>query len=149
MSQYQFFTCWEVDGTPEEVYRILEKPEDLPRWWPSVYLDVDILEPGQPGGVGKRVALFTKGWLPYTLRWAFVVTEVSFPTGFKLKASGDFEGTGVWHFQALPGAGRCQGPSCALIITNSGTNPAAAATGSTASSSRTLPRLTSPTSNAT
>ena len=108
MSQYQFFTCWEVDGTPEEVYRILEKPEDLPRWWPSVYLDVDILEPGQPGGVGKRVALFTKGWLPYTLRWAFVVTEVSFPTGFKLKASGDFEGTGVWHFQVLPGAGRCQ-----------------------------------------
>ncbi|HMQ60517.1 MAG TPA: SRPBCC family protein [Flavilitoribacter sp.] len=108
MSQYQFFTCWEVESTPEEVYRILEKPEDLPRWWPSVYLDVDILETGQPGGVGKRVTLFTKGWLPYTLRWEFVVSEVSFPTGFKLKACGDFEGTGVWHFQAVPGTGRCE-----------------------------------------
>ncbi len=108
MSQYQFLTRWEVESTPEEVYRILEKPEDLARWWPSVYLDVNILEPGQPGGVGKKVALYTKGWLPYTLRWQFVVTETNFPSGFTLEAVGDFKGRGVWEFKAKPGTSLCE-----------------------------------------
>lgn len=108
MSQYQFLTRWEVESTAEEVYRILEKPEDLVRWWPSVYLDVEIQDPGQPGGVGKRVALYTKGWLPYTLKWQFVVTETHFPTGFTLEAIGDFNGRGVWAFKNKPGTSRCE-----------------------------------------
>lgn len=108
MSQYQFFTRWEVESTPEEVYRILEDVNILCDWWPSVYLDLQVLEKGQPGGVGKHVALYTKGWLPYTLKWAFVVTETSFPTGFSLQAIGDFEGRGIWRFQAIPDTNRCE-----------------------------------------
>ena len=40
----------------------------------------------------------TKGWLPYTLRWQFRVTEVH-PAGFTLVASGDFVGRGIWSFR--------------------------------------------------
>lgn len=99
-ANYHFITRWELPGaTCEEVYRILEDVEALARWWPSVYLDVRVLEPGLPGGVGKLVDLFTKGWLPYTLRWRFRVTQTQFPTGFSLEADGDFIGRGIWSFR--------------------------------------------------
>ena len=45
------------------------------------------------------IDLYTKGWLPYTLRWQFKVTESDPPNGFKLVAEGDFVGTGVWTFR--------------------------------------------------
>lgn len=99
MNTYHFITHWRVEATCEEVYRILEDVEALPRWWPSVYLEVKQLEKGRPGGVGKVVSLFTKGWLPYTLHWQFHVTETHYPTGFSLEAVGDFAGTGIWTFK--------------------------------------------------
>ncbi len=108
MSPYHFFTRWEVESTPEEVYHILEDVNILCDWWPSVYLDLKVLEKGQPGGVGKRVALYTKGWLPYTLKWQFRVTEVEYPKGFSLEAEGDFVGRGMWQFQAIPNTQLCE-----------------------------------------
>jgi hypothetical protein len=95
---YHFISRWHVEATPEEVYHTLEDVNELTRWWRSVYLDVKILEKGQEGGVGKLVELFTKGWLPYTLRWKFRVTHTEFPKGFSLEAIGDFEGRGIWTF---------------------------------------------------
>lgn len=97
-NDYHFITHWRVEGTLEEVSDILGDPLSLARWWPSVYLDVHVLEPGDERGVGRRVALYTKGWLPYTLRWQFVVTDVRYPHGFSLEATGDFIGRGIWTF---------------------------------------------------
>jgi hypothetical protein len=65
------------------------------------------LEKGQPGGVGKLVALYTKGWLPYTLRWKFRVTHTNFPHGFTLEAIGDFVGRGIWTFTPV-GSDACE-----------------------------------------
>jgi hypothetical protein len=96
-SDYHFVTHWRFEATIEEVSAILGDATQLPRWWPSVYLDVEVLEPGDPrSSVGKVYVLFTKGWLPYTLRWQFRVTESRRPHGFSIAASGDFAGTGVW-----------------------------------------------------
>jgi len=64
-----------------------------------VYLDVEILKAGDENGIGKLVSLHTKGWLPYTLRWQFRVTDSRYPFGFSLEASGDFDGRGVWTFE--------------------------------------------------
>jgi hypothetical protein len=97
-NEYAFLTHWRVQGTAREVYDILSEAPDLVRWWPSVYLEVKELEHGDADGLGKRVSLYTKGWLPYTLRWNFVVTEVRKYTGFSLEAQGDFVGRGVWAF---------------------------------------------------
>ena len=95
--EYAFLTRWRVKGTAEEVFDVLADPLALKRWWPSVYLDVREVKPAaQPNGVGRVIDLYTKGWLPYTLRWNFTVTESTRPSGFKLTAHGDFEGTGVW-----------------------------------------------------
>ncbi|HKW08080.1 MAG TPA: SRPBCC family protein [Candidatus Dormibacteraeota bacterium] len=95
--EYRFLTTWRVKATPREVAEVLGDAPALARWWPSVYLDVKELAPGDPATrVGRVIDLYTKGWLPYTLRWKFTVTDSNPPHGFSLRAEGDFEGTGVW-----------------------------------------------------
>jgi hypothetical protein len=96
-NDYHFITHWRVQGALKEVSEIIGNATDLARWWPSVYLDVRVLEPGDEQGLGKVVSLYTKGWLPYTLRWDFRVTAVR-QNGFALAAWGDFDGRGIWTF---------------------------------------------------
>ncbi|HEX9099138.1 MAG TPA: polyketide cyclase [Candidatus Dormibacteraeota bacterium] len=99
-AEYHFITRWTIQGTAREVAEVLGDPLALARWWPSVYLEVRELQPGDPvTHVGRVVDLFTKGWLPYTLRWRFTVTESHGVDGFTLVAEGDFVGTGVWTFE--------------------------------------------------
>jgi hypothetical protein len=97
-NEYQFLTNWRVEGTCGEVADVLGDPLALSRWWPSVYLDVRELRKPDARGVGQRVRLHTKGWLPYTLTWEFEVVESRYPYGFTIAANGDFEGVGVWTF---------------------------------------------------
>ena len=97
-NEYAFTTHWRVQSTCQEISDILGNGPDLVRWWPSVYLDVQEVEPGDANGLGKVIKLHTKGWLPYTLRWQFRVTENRAPYGFSLEAWGDFVGIGVWTF---------------------------------------------------
>ena len=101
-NEYHFISHWRVEGTCGEVADVLGEPLALPRWWPSVYLDVWELRPpinNVGSGVGRRVKLHTKGWLPYTLRWQFEVVESRYPHGFTIVATGDFDGRGIWTFE--------------------------------------------------
>jgi len=97
-NEYHFITRWRIEGTIEEIGAIIADAPSLKRWWPSVYLEVRELEPGDARGLGKAVDLYTKGWLPYTLRWQFRVTELA-SNGFTLQAWGDFDGRGIWTFE--------------------------------------------------
>jgi hypothetical protein len=94
---YHFITQWRIKAPLAEIMTVIGDAQALPRWWPSVYLDVKQLTAGDASGMGKQIALYTKGWLPYTLRWQFEVTEVQ-PLGFTLVATGDFIGRGIWTF---------------------------------------------------
>jgi len=98
-NDYHFITHWRIEGKITEVADVLKNAVDLPRWWPSVYLDVRELESGDRDGIGKVVSLHTRGWLPYTLRWQFRVTESRYPHGYTLEAEGDFNGRGIWTFE--------------------------------------------------
>lgn len=98
-ADYEFLTTWRVPASIEEVKEVLGDAEALPRWWPSVYLHVTVVDQGGPDGVGRAVDVHTKGWLPYTLRWRLRITEPMSDTGFALSASGDLEGTGRWEFR--------------------------------------------------
>jgi hypothetical protein len=102
-ADYHFITHWRVECTAKEVSDILGNAPDLVRWWPSVYLDVQELEIGDERGIGKVIDLYTKGWLPYTLRWQFRVTESNYPHGSTLVATGDFDGRGIWTFEERDG----------------------------------------------
>jgi hypothetical protein len=99
-ADYVFQTRWRVRATLDEIQALLGDAEALPRWWPSVYLRVSVLDPGRADGTDRVVSLYTKGWLPYTLRWSFRVTDVRAPRGFSLEAMGDFVGRGDWTFTA-------------------------------------------------
>lgn len=98
-NDYAFLTVWRFDATLAEINTILGDAASLPIWWPSVYLGATVVDPGQPGGLGKVVDLHTKGWLPYTLRWRFRTVETRAPHGWTLAAEGDFLGHGVWTFR--------------------------------------------------
>ncbi len=94
-----FRTVWRVAATVDEVREVLADGSSLPRWWPAVYLSVDTVREGGESGQGGEIRLFTKGWLPYTLRWTLLVTEPITTAGFALTASGDLVGTGRWTFE--------------------------------------------------
>jgi hypothetical protein len=98
-NDYHFVTRWRVRSTAEEAADVISDATGLPRWWPAVYLDVREVAPGDPSGVGRVLDLYTKGWLPYTLRWRFTVTQSDYPHTLALAAEGDFTGTGVWTFE--------------------------------------------------
>ena len=95
MNEYRFVTHWRVRGNVEEVWDILNDAVDLARWWPSVYLDVQ-----EHGTVDEKIiSLYTKGWLPYFLRWQFRRSASNYPSGFEIEAFGDLAGRGVWTFE--------------------------------------------------
>jgi hypothetical protein len=98
---YSFLTEWRVAGTVDEVKAVLGDDDwaAVTRWWPSVYLAMTQLEEGGAGGLGRVLDLYTKGWLPYTLRWTLRVTEALSDSGYALEATGDLEGTGRWAFR--------------------------------------------------
>jgi hypothetical protein len=91
-------TTWRVRGGVGEVYELLSKPLEFPRWWPEVYLAVREIRPGDSDGVGRIMDLQTKGWLPYRLRWQAEVLAVDKPRSMSLRARGDLEGLGEWRF---------------------------------------------------
>ncbi|HEY0604734.1 MAG TPA: SRPBCC family protein [Herpetosiphonaceae bacterium] len=98
INDYHFITHWRIHGTLKEVVDIITDGDHLAQWWPSVYLNVKETAPGDERGLGKEIELYTKGWLPYTLRWDFRVAEIG-DKSFTLEASGDFNGRGIWTFE--------------------------------------------------
>lgn len=99
-NEYHFITNWRIKGNVKEINEIIADASDLPRWWPSVYLESQILKKGDEQGVGSEISLYTKGYLPYTLRWQFTVAQVEPLKTIRIEAKGDFVGYGIWTFQA-------------------------------------------------
>lgn len=98
-NEYHFVDRWRVAAGVREVADILEDALALPRWWGSVYFDVQQIEPGREQGIGKLIRLHAGGWLPYTLRIDFRTIESRYPHGFTMDATGDLEGRGIWTFE--------------------------------------------------
>lgn len=96
--QYRFITYWSVEGTVEEVFRLIDDPLEFPRWWPAVWLKVEKLPDTSSPGVGKLYRVLSKGWLPYLLEWSGRTVEKEFPHRIVLHAHGDFVGEGAWTF---------------------------------------------------
>jgi hypothetical protein len=98
-NDYHFVTRWRVEGTCGEIADILRDPTRLPAWWPAVYLAVRPIGPARAPDLGPRVALVTRGWLPYTITWELETVESRYPFGSTIVATGDFDGHGVWTFE--------------------------------------------------
>jgi hypothetical protein len=97
--EFYIQTTWRIKGRVEQVYDVLSRPREFPRWWPDVYLDVTEVKPGDPSGVGRVVALRTKGKLPYELNWQAEMTAAQKPYRMSVRARGDLDGRGEWKLE--------------------------------------------------
>lgn len=95
-NEYHLTTDWRFVGAIQEVSDLLSDTTAMARWWRAFIIDLEERAPGDRQGVGKVVALHSKGWLPYELRWSFRVTESHAPYGFSITAWGDLTGRGEW-----------------------------------------------------
>jgi uncharacterized protein YndB with AHSA1/START domain len=97
--EFHIPTTWRVKGTAAQVYDVLSKPLELPRWWPEVYLAVREIRAGDTNGIGRIVALRTKGKLPYTLEWQAEMVAAEKPHRMSISARGDLDGRGEWELR--------------------------------------------------
>lgn len=105
-NDYAFLTEWHVPAPPDVVFDIISDVEGYPRWWPEVYLAVDVERPPEGGHSGTRAHLLTKGKLPYRLRWTAETIRSDPPRALEIRATGDFDGHGVWTLEPHAG-GTC------------------------------------------
>ncbi|MET9217199.1 SRPBCC family protein [Streptomyces sp. NPDC088197] len=97
-SHYRFRRTWQLDADPDAVYRVLERPDDYPVWWPQIR---EVRQTGDTTGMLRFRSL-----LPYDL----VVSARSVrhdPSTRVLEAAmtGDLEGWFRWTITpgGLPG----------------------------------------------
>ncbi len=96
---YEFKTVWLVESRVSNVWREIEDSANWPEWWKGV-LSVDILENGDADGIGKVIRSVWKSALPYRLVFNSEVTRVEKEKTIEVRAFGELEGTGIWHFDA-------------------------------------------------
>lgn len=94
---FRIVTTWTVEGTIAEAAAILQDSASLPRWWSEVYLGTEIVAPGGENGIGRKVAVHSKGWLPYHLHWTATLEDNRSPETWTVSATGDLDGRGVWR----------------------------------------------------
>lgn len=95
-NEFSLGTVWRVEGTVYDVAAILTDVLQLPDWWGEVYLSTKIMAPGDDTGIGRQVAVRSKGRLPYDLNWTATLVESAIPHRWKITATGDLTGWGEW-----------------------------------------------------
>lgn len=96
-NEFHIVTEWRIAATIGEVAEILTDAERFCDWWGDVYLSVSVLDPGDAQGVGGRVAVHSKGWLPYHLHWFGTMVAADLPHRWQIEAEGDLTGRGEWR----------------------------------------------------
>jgi hypothetical protein len=102
-NDFRIVTRWRIEATAAEVAAVLTDAGSLTRWWGQVYLAVAEIAPGDAAGIGRRVSVLSKGWLPYRLRWTGELVEADLPQSWTIRATGDLTGRGVWHLREADG----------------------------------------------
>jgi uncharacterized protein YndB with AHSA1/START domain len=97
--EYHFRTRWELEASPQEIFDLIADAPALPRWWPSVFLEARVLEPGDERGVGRLVEVRTATFLLLSLRWRYRVTAAHGPGRLAVETTGGLEGLGLWTFE--------------------------------------------------
>jgi len=97
---FRYVDRWRVQGRIEEVAEILRDAPSYPRWWPAVYLDVQVIQKGDARRIGEVGRVRARGWLPYEIEFTARVTDERFPHGFSVEAGGELGGRGNWILSA-------------------------------------------------
>lgn len=98
-TNYAIVDDWYIEGDIVDVANVLNDGPGYTKWWPSVYLDVSIVQPGDEDQIGRVFDIHAKGWLPYTIRFQARITDSNFPHGSHMEVWGDFNGEGIWSLE--------------------------------------------------
>jgi hypothetical protein len=96
---FRIVTEWRIAAPAAEIAAVLADAPSFPRWWGRVYLSADLLAPGGRDRIGRRVAVHSRGWLPYTIRWTGELVAADLPRSWEIRASGDLNGRGLWRLE--------------------------------------------------
>ncbi len=99
MADYAFTTTWRLAAPIEPVYDAIVHSERWPSWWKGVER-VEELRPGDADGIGSLRRYTWKSKLPYRLVFDMTVTQIEAPSYLAGQASGELEGTGIWHLSS-------------------------------------------------
>jgi hypothetical protein len=95
-SRYRFRSVWRLPNSAREVYAVLERAEDYPRWWPQVR---GIDQADADSGTVRFRSL-----LPYELRVTVRATRRDPAAGvLEIAMSGDLRGWARWTVVPQPG----------------------------------------------
>lgn len=83
---------WELGAPVDEVSAVLAELVDFARWWPSSWLEATEVATGAASGLGRVVAVRSRGRSPEVFEWAArcVSSEVA---AWTWQLFGDLEGT--------------------------------------------------------
>ncbi|GAA3307951.1 hypothetical protein GCM10020295_68410 [Streptomyces cinereospinus] len=96
-THYRFRSLWPLPAPPAAVYRVLERPEEYPRWWRQVR-EVERTD-------GATGVIRIRSLLPYDM--TFTAREVRRDPGagvLRIAMSGDIEGWARWTVAAAGAA---------------------------------------------
>ncbi|WRZ94034.1 SRPBCC family protein [Streptomyces sp. NBC_01007] len=92
-SHYRFHTVWELPAPPVDVYTVLERAENYPRWWPQVR---EVTPVDDRSGVIR-----IRSVLPYDITITARAARRDPAAGvLEMAMSGDLEGWARWTFDA-------------------------------------------------
>jgi hypothetical protein len=103
-TKFHLVTEWDFDAPVEVLWRILAAPETWPGFWPSVRR-VDLIEPGDPDGIGSLRRMTWSTALPYDLVFDMRTTRIEPFSLIEGRASGELDGIGRWTLSP-------RGPGC-------------------------------------
>jgi hypothetical protein len=102
MAFYEFETEWRLRAPLAGVWTAIAGSDSWPEWWRDVER-VQLLRPGDEHGIGSLRRLTWRSRLPYTLTFDVEVVRVEPMSLIEGRATGELEGTGVWHLSEHDG----------------------------------------------
>jgi polyketide cyclase/dehydrase/lipid transport protein len=102
MTDYHFVSSWRLQAPIDQVWEEIFHTERWPSWWRYLHR-VDLLDPGDADGLGKRQHLVFTTRLPYRLGFDIQVRRIQPPTTLEADTTGELEGVGRWTLTPADG----------------------------------------------
>jgi uncharacterized protein YndB with AHSA1/START domain len=100
--QFHLVTQWTFASAPVAVWAALIEPEQWPAWWRAVK-KVELIEPGDAGGVGAYRRFTWRTALPYTITFNMRTVRIEPLALIEGEADGELTGTGTWTLTPAKG----------------------------------------------
>ena len=101
MSHFRFGTEWRFDAPIEQVWALLNDPARFPTWWPA--FERARVMSGQDGAIGSVTRYRVRGDFGLVFDFTLRVEAKRAPEYLRLRAAGDFAGSGEWRLRTAPG----------------------------------------------